>query len=116
LPDSVEGIPICAPCVIPADGAVALLLVIVIALATIGLRCATDASGTWGSDGTIVFSEDGDDNIYRVVATGGTPSLLVENKSRSALGRLRLRRDGTFDDLRSEPRFKDMLKRLNLPE
>lgn len=42
-----------------------------------------DASGTWGSEGTIVFSEDGDGNIYRVPATGGTPSLLVENKSRS---------------------------------
>jgi len=48
------------------------------------LPVAGDASGTWGSDGTIVFSEDEDGNIYRVPATGGTPSLLVENKSRSA--------------------------------
>jgi serine/threonine protein kinase/Tol biopolymer transport system component len=43
-----------------------------------------DASGTWGSGGTIVFSEDGDGNVYRVPATGGTPLLLVDNKSHSA--------------------------------
>lgn len=48
------------------------------------LPVAGDASGSWGSEGTIVFSEDGDGNIYRVPATGGTPSLLVENKIRSA--------------------------------
>ena len=48
------------------------------------LPVAGDASGTWGSEGTIAFSEDGDGNIYRVPATGGTLSLLVENKSRSA--------------------------------
>jgi Tol biopolymer transport system component/tRNA A-37 threonylcarbamoyl transferase component Bud32 len=48
------------------------------------LPVAGDASGAWGSEGTIVFSEDGNGNIYRVPATGGTPSLLVENKSRSA--------------------------------
>lgn len=43
-----------------------------------------DASGTWGSAGTIVFSQDADGNIYRVAASGGTPSLLVENKSHVA--------------------------------
>ena len=48
------------------------------------LPVAGDASGTWGSEGTILFSEDWDGNIYRVPATSGTPSLLVENKSRSA--------------------------------
>ena len=40
-----------------------------------------DASGTWGSEGTIVFSEDADGGIYRVASTGGTPSLLIENKN-----------------------------------
>ena len=48
------------------------------------LPVAGDGSGTWGSEGTIVFSEDADGNIYRVPATGGTSSLLVENRSRSA--------------------------------
>jgi len=43
-----------------------------------------DASGTWGSEGTIVFSEDQDGSVYRVAATGGTPSLLIGNKSHSA--------------------------------
>lgn len=43
-----------------------------------------DASGTWGSEGTIVFSQDADGSIYRVAATGGAPSLLSENKNRWA--------------------------------
>ncbi len=37
------------------------------------LPVAGDASGTWGSEGTIAFSEDEDASIYRVPATGGAP-------------------------------------------
>jgi len=48
------------------------------------LPVAGDASGTWGSEGTIAFSEDEDASIYRVPATGGAPSLLVQNKRLSA--------------------------------
>ena len=48
-----------------------------------GLPAIGDASGTWGSKGTIVFSEDKDGSIYSVAATGGTPSLLIGNKSHS---------------------------------
>src|SRR5262249_31990384 len=43
-----------------------------------------DASGTWGSLGTIVFSQDADGKIYRVPAVGGNASFLVDNKSRAA--------------------------------
>ena len=43
-----------------------------------------DASGTWGSAGTIVVSQDHDGRIYQVPAAGGTPSLLVDNKSQDA--------------------------------
>ena len=43
-----------------------------------------DASGTWGREGTIIFSQDADGGIYRVAPTGGTPSLLIENKNHSA--------------------------------
>ena len=41
-----------------------------------------DATGTWGSKGTLLFSQEEDGSIYRVPATGGTPSLLLESKSR----------------------------------
>jgi Tol biopolymer transport system component len=36
-----------------------------------------DASGTWGKDGTILFSEEGSGEVFRVAASGGTASLLV---------------------------------------
>ena len=44
---------------------------------------AGEASGTWGREGTIVFSDNAG-NIYRVAGTGGTPSLLVANKTHLA--------------------------------
>ena len=38
-----------------------------------------DATGTWGPDGTIVFSEEeGDCNMYRVPASGGAPTLFLK--------------------------------------
>jgi Tol biopolymer transport system component len=42
------------------------------------LPVASDASGTWGSQGTLVFFDDADSKIYSVPAAGGTPSLLIE--------------------------------------
>jgi serine/threonine protein kinase/Tol biopolymer transport system component len=39
------------------------------------------APGAWSINGTIVFSDEEHGKIYRVPATGGTPSVLVENKS-----------------------------------
>jgi serine/threonine protein kinase/Tol biopolymer transport system component len=43
-----------------------------------------DATGTWGSRGTLLLSQEEDGRIYSVPATGGTPSLLLETKSRDA--------------------------------
>ena len=43
-----------------------------------------DATGTWGSKGTLLFAQEEDGRIYSVPATGGTPSLLLESKSRDA--------------------------------
>ncbi|PWT90056.1 MAG: hypothetical protein C5B55_10295 [Blastocatellia bacterium] len=40
------------------------------------------ATGSWGSQGTIVFSQDNDGSIYRVPATGGVPKLVVENSTK----------------------------------
>jgi serine/threonine protein kinase len=45
-----------------------------------GLTAAGSAAGTWGSQGTIVFSEELDGSIYRVAATGGRQSLLLKGK------------------------------------
>ena len=45
-----------------------------------------DASGSWGQDGTIIFSEEDSGEIFRVVASGGTASIVVP---RTAAGTLR---------------------------
>jgi Tol biopolymer transport system component len=44
------------------------------------LSAPIDATGSWGSEGTIIYAEEKDGNIYRVSAAGGTPSLLLPSK------------------------------------
>jgi len=41
-----------------------------------------DGTGSWSNAGTIVFSQDVNNKIYRVPATGGTPSVVVEGHTR----------------------------------
>ncbi|HJZ82527.1 MAG TPA: protein kinase, partial [Pyrinomonadaceae bacterium] len=53
-----------------------------------------DSSGSWGSAGTIVFSQDWGGKIYRVPATGGTPSLIVDSKVGAARRWIRFLPDG----------------------
>ena len=53
-----------------------------------------DSSGTWGSAGTIVFSQDAGGKVYRVPANGGTPSLLFADESGRALRWVQFLSDG----------------------
>jgi Tol biopolymer transport system component len=43
-----------------------------------GLSAATDATGTWGRDGTILYSEEFGGAVYRVPAGGGAAALVLE--------------------------------------
>src|SRR5262249_54806357 len=53
-----------------------------------------DTTGSWGSAGTIVFTQDWTAKIYRVPATGGTPSLILQGKSDYARRWVRFLPDG----------------------
>jgi serine/threonine protein kinase/Tol biopolymer transport system component len=47
------------------------------------LPVAGNATGSWAGDGTIIFSNEGDGSIYRIQATGGTPSVVLKGKGSS---------------------------------